>query len=125
MYGTYPPGPILEVTAFLVMLPDLRRYYMHEFMIGSAMRKSDAASISLAAWMLAVSGLLYIFHIPDLNLFMAAVLVGFFVIVYTIHPVFSRPRYIRNIYRMAIVGTVLFGLVIILRILELNEYWSI
>lgn len=89
------------------------------------MRKTDAASIALAAWMLTVSGLFYHFRVSDLKLFLALALIGFFVIVYTIHPMFSKPRYIRNIHRMAIAGAALFCLVIYLRILELVEYWSI
>ncbi|MCM2465681.1 hypothetical protein [Methanoculleus oceani] len=83
------------------------------------MRKRNVASITLAAWMLAVSGLMSMLHIPDLKMFMATILVGFFIIVYIFHPVFSKPGYIRNIHRMAAVCTVLFGLVIVLRILEL------
>ncbi|WP_292365242.1 hypothetical protein [Methanoculleus sp. UBA208] len=89
------------------------------------MRKTDAASIALAAWMLAVSSFMYILHAPNLKLFMAIVLVGFFIIVYTIHPVFSRPGYMRNMRRMTIASTALFGLLVALRVLELNEYWSL
>ena len=88
------------------------------------MHKTDAASIVLAAWMLSVSGLLYHFYVRDLKLFLALALVGFFITIYMIHPVFSRPRYIRSIHRMAIGGAAVFGLVICLRILELVEYWS-
>lgn len=118
-------GMVLAPVDIPVVLADLRRFYMHEFTIGSAMRKTDAASIALVAWMLLVSGLLYHFHVRDLKLFLALTLVGFFITIYTIHPVFSRPRYIRNIRRMAIAGVALFGLVICLRILELVEYWSL
>jgi len=105
--------------------PGLRRYYMGGFMIGSAMRKTDAASITLLAWMLSASGLLYLLHPPDHKLFLVIALVGFFIVVYTIHPVFSKPGYIRNIHRMALAGTAVFGLVILLRILELVEYWGL
>jgi NADH:ubiquinone oxidoreductase subunit 6 (subunit J) len=83
------------------------------------MRKRNVASITLAVWMLTLSGLMSMCHIPDLRLFMATVLVGFFIVVYTFHPMFSKPGYIRNVHRMAAVCTVLFGLVIVLRILEL------
>ncbi len=83
------------------------------------MRKRNVASITLAVWMLTVSGLMSMLHIPDLKMFMATILVGFFIIVYIFHPVFSKPGYIRNIHRMTAVCMVLFGLVIVLRILEL------
>ncbi|MCC7565364.1 MAG: hypothetical protein KO206_03675 [Methanomicrobiaceae archaeon] len=83
------------------------------------MRKLDVAAITLVAWMLTLSFLMYILGIPDLHLFIAAALTGFFIIVYMIHPVFSAPRYIRNINRMAIACMVLFSLVVVLRILEL------
>jgi len=89
------------------------------------MRKTDAASITLVAWMLSASGLLYLFHAPDLKLFLTIALVGFFIIVYVIHPTYSKPRSIRNVHLMATAGAVLFGLVIILRILELVEYWGL
>jgi hypothetical protein len=69
--------------------------------------------------MLTLSGLMSMRHIPDLRLFMATLLVGFFIVVYTFHPMFSKPGYIRNVHRMAAVCTVLFGLIIVLRILEL------
>jgi len=117
-------GVVLAPVGIPGALADLRRYYMHQFTIGSAMRKTDAASIVLAAWMLSVSGLLYHFHVRDLKMFLALALVGCFIIIYTIYPVFSRPRYIRSIHRMAIGGAAVFGLVICLRILELVEYWS-
>ena len=83
------------------------------------MHKKDAASVVLTVWMLTLSGLLYIFNTQDLRLFITTALVGFFIIVYLIHPTYSRPGYIRNINRMAIACTGLFGLVIVLRILEL------
>lgn len=83
------------------------------------MRKRNVASITLAVWMLAVSGLMSMLHAPDLRLFIATALVGFFIVVYIFYPVFSKPGYIRNLHRMAAICTVLFGLVIVLRILEL------
>lgn len=83
------------------------------------MHKKDAASIALTVWMLTLSGLLYMLNIPDLRQFIAVALVGFFIIVYLIHPTFSKPGYIRNIDHMAIACAGLFGLVIVLRILEL------
>ncbi len=83
------------------------------------MQKKDAAAITLTAWMLAVSGLFGMLRISDLGLFTAIALVGFFVIVYVIHPVFSTPRYMRNLNYMAVASVVLFGVAITLRILEL------
>ncbi len=88
------------------------------------MHKKDIASVVLMVWMLAASNLMGILYGPDLRLFIAVALVGFFTITYTIRPVFSKPDYIRNIDRMAVAGAALFGLVICLRILELIEYWS-
>ncbi len=88
------------------------------------MRKKEAASIALMVWMLTVSNLMGILYGSDLKYFIAVTLVGFFIIVYVIHPVFSKPGYIRNIYRMGIVCAALFSLIIILRILELNKYLS-
>jgi len=75
-------------------------------------------------WMLTVSNLMGILYGSDLKFFIAVTLVGFFIIVYLIHPVFSKPAYIRNVYRMGIVFTALFGLIIFLRVLELIEYLS-
>lgn len=83
------------------------------------MRKRYVASIALMAWMLAASGLMSTLQAPDLKLFLATALVGFFIVVYVFHPTFSRPGYVRNMHRMAAACTVLFGLVIALRILEL------
>lgn len=83
------------------------------------MHKRDVASVTLMVWMLSVSGFMSLLHAPDLKLFMTVVLVGFFIIVYTIHPVFSKPGYIRRIHHLAIICTVLFGVLIAMRILEL------
>ncbi len=88
------------------------------------MRKKEVASVTLMVWMLAVSNLMAILYGSDIKYFIAVTLVGFFIIVYIIHPVFSKPRYIRNIYRMRIVCAALFSLIIFLRILELNKYLS-
>lgn len=75
--------------------------------------------MTLMAWMLAVSGLMSTLQAPDLRLFLATAFVGFFVVVYIFHPTFSRPEYVRAMHRMTAACTVLFGLVIALRILEL------
>jgi hypothetical protein len=83
------------------------------------MHKKDASAIVLTAWMLTVSGFMYMFRIPDLRLFLASCLVGLFIIVYMIHPVFSKPRYIRGMYAMTIGYMVLFGAIIVLELLEL------
>ncbi|WP_243668654.1 hypothetical protein [Methanoculleus chikugoensis] len=73
--------------------------------------------------MLTVSNLMGISYGSDLKYFIAVALVGFFVILYLIHPVFSKPGgYIRNTYRMGIVCAALFCLIIFLRVLELIEY---
>jgi hypothetical protein len=86
------------------------------------MRKKDAAAIALMVWMLTMSGLMSTLPAPDIRLFIAIALVGFFIVIYIIHPMYSKPGYIRNIYRMAVVCTALFGVVISLRILELIQY---
>jgi len=85
------------------------------------MRKKEVAAIALMAWMLIVSNLIGILYSSDLRLSIAVMLVGFFIIVYMIHPMFSKPRYIRNIYRMEIVCAALFSLIMLLRIVELVE----
>jgi uncharacterized membrane protein len=88
------------------------------------MHKKEAAPIVLMVWMLAMSNVIGLLYYSDLRLFIAFTLVGFFIIVYLIHPMFSQPGYIRSIYRMALSCTALFSLVIFLRILKLIEYWS-
>lgn len=88
------------------------------------MHKREIAPIALMVWMLTVSNLMGISYGSDLKYFIAAALAGFFVIVYLIQPVFSKPDYIRNLYRMAIVCAALFSLIIFLRGLELIEYLS-
>lgn len=86
------------------------------------MRKKEVAPIALMVWMLTVSNLMGISYGSDLKYFIAVALVGFFVIVYLIHPMFSKPGYIRNVYRMGIACAALFSLIIFLRVLELIEY---
>ncbi|RXE55847.1 hypothetical protein ABH15_06390 [Methanoculleus taiwanensis] len=86
------------------------------------MQKKDAAAITLTAGMLAVAGLMSMLRIEDLRLFTAVALVGFFIIVYVIHPVFSTPRYMRNLYYMVGISVVLFSLAIGLRILEILSW---
>jgi len=95
---------------------------MHEFRWVTPMRKREVAAVVLMIWMLTVSSLMGILYSSDLKFFITVMLVGFFVIIYIIHPVFSKPRYIRNIYRMGIVCAALFGLIISLRILEVIAY---
>jgi len=84
------------------------------------MRKTDAAPITLVTWMLAVSSLMCILEITgDFKAFVAVTLIAFFVIVYLIHPAYSRPGYMRGVYAMTAVCTLLFGAVIVLKTLEL------
>ena len=88
------------------------------------MRKKDIASVVLMVWMLAMSNLMGVLYGPDLRFFIAVALIGFFIVAYTMCPIFSRPDYIRNIDRMTVAGAALFGLIIYLRMLELIGYWS-
>ena len=83
------------------------------------MQKKDAAAITLTSWMLAVSWLMVVLHTPDLRLYIAYACVGFFIVVYMVHPMFSKPQYIRRVYAMAIACTVLFSGAIVLEILEI------
>jgi len=83
------------------------------------MQKKDAAAIALMVWMLTLSSLLTLLYIKDLRIFVAYALVGFFIIVYMIHPAFSKPGYIQGTYRMVIACIVLFGVVTCLKIREL------
>jgi len=84
------------------------------------MQKADAAPVALAAWMLAVSGIMCLLEISgDVKLFIALALTGFFVVVYLIHPIHARPRYMRGVYAMTAVCVLLFSAVIVLKILEL------
>jgi len=86
------------------------------------MHKKDIASITLAAWMFTVSGLMHLLHASELKMFLGFALVGFFVIVYMIHPMYTKPRYIRDVYHVAMVATVVFGIVTYLRMLELLNW---
>jgi len=88
------------------------------------MRKKDIASVVLMVWMLAMSNLMGVLYGPDLRFFIAVALIGFFIVAYTMCPIFSRPDYIHNIDRMTVAGAALFGLIICLRMLELIGYWS-
>lgn len=60
----------------------------------------------------------------DVKAAVAAVLVALIVAAYAIRPRIQKPDHIRNVDRTMIASIVLLGLIVYLRVLELNEYWG-
>jgi len=88
------------------------------------MHKKAAAGLALMVWMLTMNGLINLSYGSEVGFFITVALAGFFIVLYMIYPVFSRPRYIRSLNHVAIVYALFLGLVVVHRVLELITYWG-
>jgi len=83
------------------------------------MRKIEIAVISFSAWLIVISYFMLMTGRFDLALFFILGFIGFLLIVDLIKPHFVRPSYMWYIRFLIFVGIVLFGAVIVQKIMEI------
>jgi hypothetical protein len=83
------------------------------------MRKEQIAIIAFAAWLIVISFFLLLGQNVDLEIFFVLSLIGFLIIVELISPSYIRPAYLRYIRLLLAAGIVVFGVIVIQKILEI------
>ncbi len=86
---------------------------------GVPMRKQQITIIAFAAWLTIVSACLILARWVDLEVFFVLCLMGFLVIVQLIQPSFIQPGYLRYIKYLIAAGIVVFGIIVIKRVMEI------
>jgi len=88
------------------------------------MRKKQIAIMILSLWFIVISYLMLLVGRFELALFFILGFIGFLMIAELIEPHYVKPSYVRYIRFIMIVGTVIFGAVIVQKLLELG-YWNL
>ena len=83
------------------------------------MRKQQIAIIALAIWLTVIAVFMLLTQSVNLELFFVLSLIGFLVIVELIAPNYIQPGYMRYIRYLLAAGIVLFGVIVVLKVLEI------
>jgi len=83
------------------------------------MKKKQIATIFLALWFIIISIFMLLTGRFELALFFILGFIGFLIIVELIEPRYVKPDYLRYIRYLTAVGIVIFGAVVVLKIMEI------
>ena len=83
------------------------------------MRREQIAIIALACWLSLIMVLLFLAHSVDLSIFFVLALIGFLIIVELMSPKYIQPGYLRYIKYLLAAGIVVFGLIVVQKVLEI------
>jgi hypothetical protein len=83
------------------------------------MRKIEIAVISFSVWLIVISYFMLLTGRFELALFFILGFIGFLLIVDLIKPHYVKPSYMRYIRYLIIIGIVVFGAVIVQKIMEI------
>jgi len=83
------------------------------------MRKQQIAIIALAIWLTVIAVVMLLAQSVNLEIFFVLSLIGFLVIVELIAPNYIQPGYMRYIRYILAAGIVLFGVIVVQKVLEI------
>ena len=83
------------------------------------MRREQIAIIALAGWLSLITVLLFLAHNVDLSVFFVLALIGFLIIVELMSPKYIQPGYLRYIKYLLAAGIVVFGLIVIQKVMDI------
>jgi hypothetical protein len=86
---------------------------------GTLMRREQIAIIALAGWLTVIAVSLILTQKVDLSIFFVLALIGLLIIVELISPKYIQPRYMRSIKYLLAAAIVVFGLIVVQKILEI------
>jgi hypothetical protein len=89
---------------------------------GNLMRKQLIAIIALALWLFIIAVSMLLSNRIDLELFFILCFVGVLVIMQFIEPSYVKPKYLRYIRYLIVVGIVIFGVIIAQKIMDILGY---
>ena len=82
------------------------------------MRKQQIAIIALAVWFTVIAVFMLLAQSVNLEIFFVLALIGFLVIVELIAPNYIQPGYMRYIRYILAAGIVLFGVIVVQKVLD-------
>ena len=83
------------------------------------MRREQIAIIALAGWLSLITVLLFLAQSVDLSIFFVLALIGFLIIVELMSPKYIQPGYLRYIKYLLAAGIVVFGLIVVQKVMEI------
>ena len=86
---------------------------------GILVRKEQIAIIALAVWLILISVFMILARNVDFEIFFVLALIGLLIIVELISPKYIQPRYMRSIKYLLAAAIVVFGLIVVQKILEI------
>jgi hypothetical protein len=86
---------------------------------GILMRKEQIAVIALAGWLTVLTVFMLVTQSVNLEILFVLSLIGCFIIVVQITPKYVRPGYLQYIRYVLVLGVILFGVIIALKIMQM------
>ena len=83
------------------------------------MRKQQIAIIALAVWLIVIAVFMLFAQSVNLELFFVLSLIGFLIIVEIIAPNYIQPIFMRYIRYILATGIVIFGVIIVQKVMEI------
>jgi hypothetical protein len=89
------------------------------FSAGILMKKQQIAILTLSVWLILVSVYMLLSNVFDLQLFFVLCLIGVLVIMQLIEPKYVRPGYLKYIRYLIVVGILIFGAIVVVKVMEI------
>jgi hypothetical protein len=86
---------------------------------GILMRKEQISIIALSVWLILITFFMLIAQTFDIGIFFVLSLIGLFIIIELITPKYIRPGYLRYIQYILAAGIVIFGVIVVQKVMEI------
>jgi hypothetical protein len=83
------------------------------------MKKQQTAILVLIIWLILVSAFMLLSNIFDLQFFFILCMIGVLVIMQLIEPKYVKPGYLRYIWYLIALGILVFGAIVVLKVMEI------
>ena len=91
------------------------------FTEGILTNKKQIAAIAVSIWLIAILVIMLLFQRFDSDIFFIFGFIGFLMVVLFIQPHYSRPGYMRFIWYLIALGFLIFGAIIIQKVMDILE----
>jgi 4-hydroxybenzoate polyprenyltransferase len=91
------------------------------FTEGILTNKKQIAAIAVSIWLIAILVIMLLFQQFDSDIFFILSFIGFLMVVLFIQPHYSRPGYMRFIWYLIALGFLIFGAIIIQKVMDILE----
>jgi len=93
------------------------------------MKKQQIVILVLTLWLILISLYMLMSNIFDLQFFFILFMIGVLVIMQLIEPKYVRPGYLKYIRYLIVIGILIFGLIVVLKVMEILElefiFWNL